>query len=506
MDIERWAHIRHLFRSEKLSVSAIARHLGLDRKTVRKALRDDSFLDKPKRKRPSMLDPYRDEIERLLEEYPDLSAVRILEEIRKKGFKGRITILRDYVRQLKACRQEPYLRLTVPAGMQAQADWGHCGPFRIGGTTRPLYCFALVLSFSRVLHLEFTLTMSMEAFLEAHVKAFEFFRGCSKEILYDNLSSVVLSRLGSSIRYNPRFLDFAGFYGFRPRACNIKKAREKGRVEMSIKYIKRNFLAGRTFTSLNDLRHQALKWRDEVANVRRHGTTRRRPVDMLEEEHPCLLPLPDRRYDTALRLPMVCPPDAFLRFQTNLYSVPFSCVGRELLLKADMHAVQVFDGERMVAEHRRCYERYQCIENSSHRREILRKRVRASFSKAYEELGSLGPECTEYLEGLNRCEIDIKKHVTRLFDLSRIYGVTELRQAITRAVSFEAFGTEYIENIIVKNRRRRHAKNPAGPVQRKSRPELAYLSVSPHPLECYDEENKNPETPETQNENKEGTV
>ena len=486
MDIETWAIIRHLSIAENQSVSAIARKLQIDRKTVRSALNHNSFLDRQKQRRQSLLNPFREDIMELLDEHPRLSAVRILEEIRKKGYQGQITILRDYLRKLRASRKDPYFRLSVPAGRQGQADWGHCGKFRIGTTTRPLYCFVLVLSYSRAIHLEFTLTMSQETFLESHVRGFRFFHGCPREILYDNLSSVVLSRMGTSVRMNQRFLDFSGFFGFRPTVCNVGKPREKGKVEMSVKYIKQNFLAGRTFTSMDELQQQAVKWRDEIANVRIHGTTRKRPVELLEEERPYLIPLPGSYYDTSLKRTVVCPPDAFVTFQTNLYSVPFSCVGKELVFKADMRKVRIFDGQKMVAEHRRCYDRHQCIEKPAHRKKLLEQRSRATFSKVFEELCNLGPECKEYLEGLNRCEINLKNHVMLILRLSQVYGTTEVRQAISHALSYEAFGAEYIENIIVNQRRQRHAQTRTGPISIKSRPELASITVNPHSMDIYE--------------------
>ena len=486
IDIETWAMIRHLSISEKMRVSDIARQFGIARETVRKALQKETFVSGKCITRSSLLDPYKDAITKILDDFPDLSAIRILEKIREKGYQGQITILRELLGQIKARRPDPYLRLSVPPGLQGQVDWGYCGQFAVGQAVRPLYCFAMVLSFSRAIHLEFTMTMSMEVFLEAHIKAFEYFHGCPKEVLYDNLSSVVTSRVGTDIRFNPRFLDFSGFYGFKPKACNVRKAREKGRIEMVIKYIKRNFLAGRTFTCLDDVRRQSLQWRDEIANVRIHSVTRQRPVDLLDQERPLLIPLSDNRYDTSLKLLKICPPDAFLRFQTNDYSVPFSCVGRELLLKVETHMIRIFDGISLVAEHARSWEKNRMIENPEHRKELIARRSRATFSKAFQEIANLGPECSEYLDGLNRCDLNVNHHVMRLLSLCRIYGSTELRQAISHALSYGAFGADYIENIIVNNRRRRYAKPPTGPIQIHSRPDLCNLDVLPHSLTVYE--------------------
>ena len=245
MDIETWAYIRRLFFIERWGKKAISRHLGMDPKTVRRAIAKKEFKGQPQNQPHSKLDPYKDYILGLLATYPQLNAVRIFEEIRKNGYQGSLPLLRLYLRKTRVKRREAFLRIETLAGEQAQVDWACCGTIQMGNYQRKLSCFVMVLSYSRMLFFHFTLSQSLEDFLHAHLLAFRYFNGCPKRILYDNTPSVVASRRGKEIRFNPRFLDFSSYYLFEPFPCNVKSPHEKGKVESGIKYIKESFLAGR---------------------------------------------------------------------------------------------------------------------------------------------------------------------------------------------------------------------------------------------------------------------
>src|SRR2546427_5599198 len=175
---------------------------------------------------------------------------------------------------------------------------------RVGSAQRPLSVFAMVLSWSRALFCDFAFDQQMETFLRMHRRALEFFGGVPRRIVYDNLKSVVLSRVGSTIQFNPRFLTFAGHYLFEPMASPVRYPEFKGRVEATIKYIRHSFYYGRHFSSLEDLRAQAAAWRDQVANDRIHATTRQRPSERLLVERARLRPLPPHPFDADCVLPL----------------------------------------------------------------------------------------------------------------------------------------------------------------------------------------------------------
>ena len=473
MNIETWAYVRHLFFVEKLPKKAISRKLHLDIKTVRRAINRDTFSYGGREKsRSSKLDGFKDKIEALLKSYPCLSAVRIHEEIQKMGYPGGISILRDY---LKACRSTPraFLHIQTTPAEEAQVDWAYAGMVDRQTSPRKMYCFLMVLSYSGMLYLEFFPSQSLENFMAAHLHAFHFFGGCTKRIRYDNLKSVVLTRMGSSIQFHPRFLDFAAHYLFTPSPCNIKSPHEKGRVENAVRYVKNNFLSGRSFTSITQCNSQAFSWRDEKANCRIHGTTKKKPVELFQKkEQPFLTSLPAIDYDTRLTRTAKSTTQALVRFDTTRYSVPFAYASRTLTIKADDQLVSIYDKEQLIAQHPRARQNNQLVEDPSHRKELLHSKPHATFFKHRDALMALGHTAKCYFEAMCTTQINISHHLKKIISLVDLYGKTEVLQAMEHAIKYNAFGHEYLANIILSNRRRRSSPHPLGPPSSKINPEL----------------------------------
>lgn len=150
------------------------------------------------------------------------------------------------------------VRFETEPGKQAQVDWADFGHITADGKRQRLYCFIMVLAYSRVLYLEFTTSTDTGTFLRCHLNAFRFFGGLPREILYDNLKSVVLHRdeNGRPV-FNQRFMDFAEQFGFRPIPCRPYRARTKGKVERPVGYIRSSFFQGLEIHSLADLNRQA---------------------------------------------------------------------------------------------------------------------------------------------------------------------------------------------------------------------------------------------------------
>ncbi|MDP2866134.1 MAG: IS21 family transposase, partial [Elusimicrobiota bacterium] len=221
MNAQTWAEARRLKVVEKQTVSEISRRLGIDRKTVRRALSSEVFPGRaPCPGKPSKLDAYKPYIYDRLKEYPKLSATRILEEIKPQGYAGKMRIVWEYVAGLRARQKEAFLRIETQPGEFAQVDWAHCGTVQIGTAQRKLSCFVMVLSHSRMMYAELTVSQCIEDFIRCHINAFHYFGGTTRKLLYDNLKTVVLSRLGRDVRFNPAFMEFAGTYLFEPVACN----------------------------------------------------------------------------------------------------------------------------------------------------------------------------------------------------------------------------------------------------------------------------------------------
>jgi transposase len=284
-----------------------------------------------------------------------LNAHKLYAEISQLGYKGGESQLRAFVHPLRQERISPAsLRFETEPGEQAQVDWGSFGFIEHQGTRHRLYAFVMTLGYSRAMYLQFTLSCDCAHFLRCHLHAFRYLGGIPKEVLHDNLKDAVLSRdENGAIHWNPRYLDFAGYYGFWPRACAPYRAQTKGKVESGIKYVRGNFWLGLHFTDLDDLNRQARVWLDTVANTRLHGTTSEVPFERLAKEGLTPLALrPD--YDTSLLAYSRASKDCLVSFEGNYYSVPQHYHGQLLKLKAsESGELAVFNREdEAIARHK----------------------------------------------------------------------------------------------------------------------------------------------------------
>ena len=307
-------------------IARIARRYGVSRQSIYNVLK--AAPSEEKARRPSKLDPFKDHVSSRLADF-DLPATVLLREIRELGYAGGITILKEFV---SSCKSEQVRQVierfeTLP-GRQAQLDWGECGTILEHGERRKLYAFVLVLGYSRMLFARFTTSMRQPALLSCLRETFERL-GVPKELLVDNMKTAVdRHALGEEVRFNSGFLDFCEHYGCLPVACPPYWPRAKGKVESSVKYLKRSFLTGRSFTSLTDLNAQLDAWLDGVANVRVHGTIRERPVDRYAREVAALRPAAGvPRFDTRELLIRKVQPDSHVRLAGSAYSVPPKAVG-----------------------------------------------------------------------------------------------------------------------------------------------------------------------------------
>lgn len=460
MDQQLRVSIRYLHARHKLSIRAIAKQLGVARNTVRRALKEGAVSRPERPRRPSKLDPHKAAIAHLLEEYPGISNTRIFEEIVQAGYTGKTSILNDYLQSIRQRKKEAFFRLRFAPGEQAQVDWGSCGEIMVAGRSRRLSVFAMVLSYSRMLYLEFTISERIEEFLRCHVNAFAFFGGVPSDLLYDNLKSVVLQRTGSAVRFNSRFLNYAAYYSIQPRVCGVAKGNEKGRVESAIKYIKGNFLAGRSFNDLDDINSQARLWRDTVANVRVHGTTHEQPAALFLKEKAHLGPLPLIGYDTAIITTVRVSKDCFVQFETNSYSVPTRYVGEKLTLKASPHKIRIYKNHDKIAAHQRCWGMHQSIEDPAHVKGLLRKKKNAQKHKHQDHFILLGNDAPAYLDGLLQARVNAPAHIEKILKLADLYGTTAVCDALAHALIHEAFGADYIENIVLQHRAEAECTEP----------------------------------------------
>jgi transposase len=482
---EMRVEMRRLVLRDGLAIETVARRFGVHHSTVRRALEDGTQDDRPAP--GSILEPHKPYIVERLLALPELSATRLLLELRSRGYQHGIAVVRRYVAKIRQPRsRKVYLRIETDPGEQAQVDWGHFGHMRVGGAQRAVSAFSMVLSWSRMMYVDFCFDQQMETFCRMHRRALEFFGGIPRAVVYDNLKSVVLSRAGSVIQFNPRFLAFAGHYVFEPKAAPVRYPEYKGRVESSIKYIRHSFFYGRSFASLDDLRAQAMRWRDEIANVRLHATTRERPVDRLLLEKPRLRALPEHPFDADLIVPVVVSKEARVPLDSNTYSVPPQLVGKTVHVRADDHEVRIISDGAQVASHPRCWDRRRHVEDPAHVEELLDRRKAARPISRRSQLAEYCPESRVYFQEIARRRIRLDTEVTRIFRLIDTYGQAEVAGALSKAVAQRSFGAKYVRALCDQARFSRGLGEPPEPIVTGNR-DADTLDVQPHDMESYDD-------------------
>ena len=386
LPLEDWMDIQALYR-EGLSVREIARQTGRSRNTIARLLAQPA--PQPfTRSAPesSKLDPFKDYLVERYREVP-LSAVRLHLEIQAMGYSGSVDLIRRFLRSLKqvhASQTKATVRFETPPGHQGQMDWAMCGKYIFPGE-RPVdvYAFVMVLCFSRMLYLEFVTSMAVPSLVAGHLRAFDYFGGWPRELLYDNMKQVRRCP-GSDGEWNPLFLDFAYHYGLTPRVCRVRRPRTKGKVERSIRYVKDNFLAGRHYTSLADMNAQALHWLNTTANARLHATTQRRPCDLLHEEK--LTPLTAiPPYPIRNRTLRRVDAESFIHYEGSRYSVAPEHVGATLVVEEGEQHLRVRKRDLIIAEHQRAAKPGSCVVQKEHLEALWRLTVlnESSVPQAY---------------------------------------------------------------------------------------------------------------------------
>jgi hypothetical protein len=297
-------------------------------------------------------------------------------------------------RQASPCKppREAYLRVSTLPGEQAQVDWAQVGKVRVLGGERPLWAFVMVLS---AMWGEFIFDLTVHSLRRSLARAAAYFGGNTRQWLFDNPNTVVLERHGDAVRFHPRLLDVSSHYCVSLRLCTVRKPNQKGRVERAIRYVRERFLDGRELRSVAQANTEFLAFLNDVANPRPHPTLPGVTVaECLEREKPRLLRLPDVPLAIEEVLPVTVDKTAFIRFDTNDYSVPHEYAQEEstLTVAADDITVRVLKGEVEVARHARCGGRRQCVEDLSHREALLAQKRGANEAKGQERLRAIAPD------------------------------------------------------------------------------------------------------------------
>ncbi len=446
-----WREINDLDR-EGLSKRAISRRLGIHRRTVRKALSSDRPPKRTSLKRGSIIDEHRGWLLAKLQQYPELTASRLFQLLRERGYEGGVTLVRKTVAELRPRIKPVYQSLHFEAGECAQVDWGVWQQLAVPGGQRRISFFCMVLCHSRLLYVEFFLGEKMEHWLQAHRNAFEYFDGVPQKVMVDNCKTAVQrprSRTEAA-RINPAYQAFADHYGFSVAPCDPYQPQQKGRTENAVGYVKSAFLAGRPPAPTEAL-NQAMKgWLLNQANGRNHGTTGRKPQQMFDaEEKRVMQPLPASPHPCAATTTVCANSVCRITLDTNRYSVGPDFGSRRLVLYSYVDSLQLFTFEGdFVCEHLRSYGRKREIAAPEHVREHTARKRHCRNEAHTKAFLTLGTAASSYLAGLKEKRPDYRRHIKVINGLVDIYGADRVSRALMDAGEHHAYSADHIENLL----------------------------------------------------------
>jgi transposase len=433
----------------------IARALGIDRKTVRRILRDaeqrrqegdDALireLGRSRTPRASILDPHREFIATRIKQHPDLRATRLLEDLKERGFTGEYTVVREYLKRVRPKpKKDVAIRVETPPGKQAQADWS---PYVLADGSQA-NAWSSVLAFSRYQYLAFRTDQTQPTIFRCLRATIEAFGGVPEEFVFDSMPGVVDRWELNQPILNLRMLDFAAYYGFVLHIAPRADGAYKGKVERPFRFADDNLFNGRTFHSVDALNAFVSAVWLEKANARTHGTLRERPVDRLVLERPHLKPIPTHPYDTRELAYRLVDDYGEVHFETNKYSVPPAWVGEWVYLRADDHEVVVFDRQanRLAAHERRERRAHQVARDPDHNP----RKDRLSADLLLSRFAAFGEEALAFAKRVAAQQRYGRKELGAILALQRDYRADDLAAAMRHAARFLAHDARSVARIL----------------------------------------------------------
>jgi len=433
----------------------IARVLGRDRKTVKKALIEPADKELKRSKRGSVVDPYEDKILQWIQE--GIPVTVMLERIKKDSgepYQGGKSIFYQRVQHIrqeqKMTKQKAIWAFEGLPGEYLQIDWGERRQFpftQIPQTTR--YCFVGRLKYSRWIYTEFQDNMRYETLIRCILRCLENLGGVPWVLVFDNMSTIVHTLAERDKDGNPvwnwKFRQFASEIGFHPEVCDPGAANQKGTVENGVKFVKRNFLAGRTFRDDDDLSSQSYEWILErnSQKCQAHGHT---PNDLLSKEREVLEPLTETADTYGLLHLLRVYPESVIRYDTNCYSVPEHLIGQVVAARVTSNELKIYHNNQLVAQHERSYQKRQKVRDLDHYKRTLTSKPRAKVMAYREKLLELDSTTAVYVtEICHRDRNSMNQQILRLYALWKEHGTERFLEAIHFCNESQVYGWEYVQ-------------------------------------------------------------
>lgn len=423
----------------------IGRMLGIDRKTVRKVLKDD--VNQKENGQgiqdsvwPSMLDEYREYIEIQLSK--ELSITRIHQDLQKEfGVECGYTTLRDYVAKLRRNTPHAYMVLHSLPGEEAQVDFGYIGTLKVNGSPRKAWVFVMSLSYSRYMYAAITLDQSVQTFIRCHTEAFHYFGGVPQTVKIDNLKAAIVETDFYEPTIQRTYAAFAQHYGFLPNPCRVYTPTDKGKVESNVKYVKDNCFKGRDFAQLQEAQRFLSEWLSDTANHRKHGTTGKQPEKVfLEAEKEKLAPLPAQDFIFSKSGSATVRTDCHIVHEGNFYSVPYAYIGMDVDVIEVNHLLKIYYAGKEIALHSLCENaKGEHVTDKNHypsTKNVSQKELLSSYRAKMAEVGS---GATAFLEAFKDTEMYQCHHyrsISGILALRKKYGDAAVDKACARACHY----------------------------------------------------------------------
>jgi len=428
----------------------IAELTGHDWKTVDKVIKmAEAGIEYPARKpHPKILDQYKEQIIEWMGK-EGLNGLKIFERLRSMGVKVGYSTVKEYLAVIKK-RENVFVRIETKPGEEAQVDFGYAGITPDNqGKKRKTWVFNMRLSFSRLDYFEKVYNQRVETFVQCHINAFKYFGGVPEYVKIDNLKAAILEANFYTPIYQQLYKNFAEYYGFKPSPCRVRRPNDKGKVESGIKYFKSNFLLGRKFKNESDFDRQLKYWLDHTCNQRIHGTIRKVPRELFEQEEKAklrALPLQEFKMSTVGSRKVYH--DCHIYVEYNYYSVPFEYVGKDVDIEMDNKLLRIFYQGKEIAVHPKQQGRGSFCTNQSHYPKYKRFSETEYQEKYQAKMAEVGPYAEQlFFVVVQQRPKDWSRIVKGVLSLLKDYPKEIVDLACKRAMAFEAYQFQVIRNI-----------------------------------------------------------
>ena len=436
----------------------IAEFTGHHRDTIARVLREEVDKKPKTRERESRVAVFDAQIAEWLDQ--NLSVIRMLELARANldhPYAGKDTAFYDYVRKIRRARKQApgnlALRFEGVPGEFLQIDWGEVRGLELskeGMEPQTRYFFAARLKYSRYMYVSFHTDMREETLLRCLIACFAEIDGVPWAVVTDNMKTAVLGRDEQNQPiWNPAYQKLAVEFKFHPDVCAPASGNQKGAVENLVKFVKGNFLAGRTFYDDLDLAEQCRQWLRQVNTERPSDATGEPPAVLLAEEQPKFGPLPAQASDYGFFDCVVVSREGLIAIETNRYSVPAHLMGRALTARIHASRIELFADQELVATHVRLPAQNARVIDPAHFEAAFVGKPRGRVMVYRDWLCSLSPVVMKYVHEIShKRRSEMKSQMIALYDLAQEIGKADFIAALELAAEQQMYGAEYIRAIL----------------------------------------------------------